>query len=384
MKTRFLFIFLLTINVGYGQKFNPQVGQAVNSISNGVSYLRTFEAFGVKELGTAAIDSTRDWLVSTYRAIGYDSISLDSFISGGGERQNIIVKKQGILNDYIIICSHYDTKSGPGVNDNGTGVSATLQAAEILKDMVTTRTVYFVHFSAEEIGFIGSYHFVNEEIGSINGNLYAVINLDQLGGTLGGSGNDKIYCERDEISPPKGNNALSWLITDTLVNLCKLYTALTPELSQVFSSDYIPFQEKGFVVSGLYQFSNFPYRHTKTDSLYRIDTTSFLEASKLAVAATIHFAQVPKFISAPKLNEKVNTVYNEGGDLIINLLKAPDYKSNVSVFDGMGRVIMKRSISNRLSHISVSHFLPGIYHVQVEINSTTVLVKSIAITPDTR
>ncbi|XP_070564520.1 bacterial leucyl aminopeptidase-like [Ptychodera flava] len=83
-------------------------------------------------------------------------------------------ERTGTVNDKVVLMgAHYDTTSDtPGVDDNGSGVSALLEAAR----MVTSRackpknTILFVAFDLEEMedenefesGFLGSKHFVDE------------------------------------------------------------------------------------------------------------------------------------------------------------------------------------------------------------------------------
>jgi len=371
---------LLIFSSGLGafcQKFNPAIESAINNLNGGVSYIQKFEEIGIKEPGSQQLEDTRNWLVNTYKSFGYDPILIDSFIYGGFNLQNVIVRKQGLSDEFLVVCSHYDTKSGVGANDNGTGVSATLQIAEVLANLTTNRSVVFIHFSAEEPGFIGSYHFVNNILSSIPGDLYAVINLDQIGGTVGEEGNDKIYCERDEITTPSENDALSSRITDTIFNLAKLYTNLTPVVSGVYSSDYIPFQEKGHVITGLYQYSRNPYVHTAADSAYRIDTFSFKEASKLAASGVIHFAQIPQFISVKDPEKNLFVTRNTSGNWVISVT---DFKANhnvMTIFDALGRQVLERNIFQQSTVIDTDNLRAGVYFIYYQSQHSIGFVKVI-------
>ncbi|XP_077500979.1 uncharacterized protein LOC144111498 [Amblyomma americanum] len=65
----------------------------------------------------------------------------------------------------IVLGAHYDTfKKTKGVNDNGSGIAALLEAARVLTahrcDL--DYTVIFVALDMEEIGCVGSYYFVND------------------------------------------------------------------------------------------------------------------------------------------------------------------------------------------------------------------------------
>src|SRR5690606_30261960 len=144
---------------------------------------------------------------------------------------NIIVTKTGTLypDQFVIIDGHYDTINGPGVNDNGSGTSIILEIARILKDVPTEYSIKFIHFTAEELGLIGSYHYVQEVAVPQNLNIKLVLNIDQVGGVAGET-NHTITCERDEDGPNSNNNA-SDIATTQLANLIGLYSDLNTEFS---------------------------------------------------------------------------------------------------------------------------------------------------------
>ncbi|XP_077981191.1 uncharacterized protein YfbL-like [Glandiceps talaboti] len=81
-------------------------------------------------------------------------------------------KTKGTADDQVILLgSHFDTvKTTPGVDDNGSGIAALLEAARLVtsETCVTTNTIVFVAFDLEESqeevrkGLIGSQHFVND------------------------------------------------------------------------------------------------------------------------------------------------------------------------------------------------------------------------------
>ncbi|XP_037503967.1 uncharacterized protein LOC119378941 isoform X3 [Rhipicephalus sanguineus] len=65
----------------------------------------------------------------------------------------------------IVLGAHYDTfKKTKGVNDNGSGVAALLEAARVLTmhQCDLNYTVIFVALDMEEIGCVGSYYFVHD------------------------------------------------------------------------------------------------------------------------------------------------------------------------------------------------------------------------------
>jgi hypothetical protein len=67
-----------------------------------------------------------------------------------------------------------------GADDNASGVAALIQVAARLAVSPPARTVVFIAFSGEELGLLGSAHYVKEPIYPLGGTL-AMVNLDMVG-----------------------------------------------------------------------------------------------------------------------------------------------------------------------------------------------------------
>jgi aminopeptidase YwaD len=161
-------LFLFTSSL-YSQSFIQAYVDVVNQTSqtNITNHLTDFESFGVKRRGTNALQNTLNWIKSEYTSYGYSASQLteDSFQNGAFTCKNLIVTKMGTVypNTYVIICGHYDTISGTGTNDNGSGTSSILEVARLLQNIPTEYSIKFIHFSGEEDGLIGSQHYVNSK-----------------------------------------------------------------------------------------------------------------------------------------------------------------------------------------------------------------------------
>lgn len=98
---------------------------------------------------------------------------------------NIIVSNHSetqMQEDTLILSAHYDTTyKSFGAYDNASGVAALLEIAKVISKIETDVNVCFVFFSHEELGLIGSRHFVSqlnqEQMEHIIGN----INIDCIG-----------------------------------------------------------------------------------------------------------------------------------------------------------------------------------------------------------
>ncbi len=342
-----LFSFLIFGGFASGQLYNPGINQKLSDSEDAIDLVQTFQSFGTKTPNSQQSIETLNWLVGEYQDMGYSDIVIDSFTRNGATYRNLIVTKQGSHSQYLVVCGHYDTRTGPGANDNGSGVSAILLAANAIKDESTTRTVQFIHFDGEELGFEGSLYHVDNLKKPIDSNLYCVLNIDQIGGTIGEPGNDKIYCERDEDNNISSNDALSWTITDTLANLCELYTDLSPVISKAFSSDYIPFERDGYVITGLYQHARDVYGHSLSDSLSNMDSFAFVNGVRLSVAATVYFAQVNRFVGLLPVSSCSIKIYPNPVESNL-IVEGVENNMVFEITDMSGRVVKHGFVANHV------------------------------------
>src|SRR5690606_29548713 len=129
----------------------------------------------------------------------------------------------------------------------------------------------------------GSEHYV-EDIAIPQGlDIKLVLNIDQVGG-VGGEVNDQITCERDE-SWPNPNNNQSAIVTNQLSVLMELYSGLDTQISFAYGSDYVPFQEAGYVITGLYESNESPYTHSPYDTMDNMDPDFVFEVAKGTLGA---------------------------------------------------------------------------------------------------
>ena len=294
---KYLFVLLILVNIATlhkasSQTYDPYIQQFVDALEYDSLYdkLQTFENLGIKQAGTSALDETAEWLILQHQQYGYTDIKIDTFQYGGNEVYNLIITKTGTMypDTYLIIDGHYDTYNGPGVNDNGSGTAIVLEVARMLANVETAYSVRFIHFTVEELGLIGSTHYVENTVIPQNMDVRLVLNIDEVGG-VAGMVNNTITCERDEWAPTS-NNAASAAFTDTLANLTELYSSLSTNISYAYGSDYVPFMTNGYVVTGYYEYNESPYPHSINDSLSNMDPEYVFEVLKGSLAAALHFS----------------------------------------------------------------------------------------------
>lgn len=377
MKIALIHFFVLLTSLSYGQTFNSFYASLANSCNQDTmtQNLIQFENLGIKELGTTALDNTYDWLVNTYTNYGYTDIMTDSFIAGGPTGKNIIITKTGSVypNTFVIIDAHYDTKNGPGANDNGSGTVTVMELARLLKDVDTKYSIKFIHFSGEENGLLGSQHYVNNTVIGTGLDIKVVFNLDQVGGTAGMT-NNTITCESDQ-SPPSSNDAQSAMMTDELANCVGFYSNLSTEFSYAYASDYVPFMNNGEIVTGLYEKNETPYSHTINDSISNMDISYLYQVVKGSMGALAHFAIAVESVGLLELNENVISVYPipSRGEFTISTNQLIGQEAQIFMSDLSGKNLWSKSFSSMSDkeHIQINGLNSGSYLLTIESEGQT-------------
>ena len=366
-------LILLLLPVGlFAQVFDASINTEVQKVSKDslLKYLQEFENLGIKELGTNALNNTADWIEAYHNSWGY-TVQKDVFSAGGNQLVNLIVDIKGTENpeQVFVIDGHYDTKAGPGVSDNGTGTAILLELARILKNNPPKSTVCIIHFSGEEDGLLGSTHYVNNTLTENNTNLFLVLNIDEVGG-VAGQLNNTIVCEYDNFSPTVAN-ATSKLMTDTLANLVELYSSLKASKNIAFSSDYIPFQDKEYVITGFYEANQTPYAHTINDSLKYLDADYVTEVAKATVAASLYFKNYNSVVgiyNSELLDDIIMNVENN----YLQIANSGKEEIIASVYSINGNLVISQKVETSLSKINISNLSSGIYLLKLANNNGVV------------
>lgn len=374
----------------HGQNFIQAYQDRANKVSqtNITSNLQAFADLGVKTTGSAANTNAFNWIKNKYLSYGYtagqiveDPFTFD-YNNSTISSKNLVITKTGTLypNTYVIICAHYDTIAGPGVNDNGSGTSILLEAARILKNVPTDYSIKFIHFSGEEQGLYGSEHYANEVVyqnNSRNIDVKLVFNIDQVGGQLGNN-NTTIKCERD-ISGLTTNNAMSNQITQELATCTELYSPLQTVITNAYSSDYIPFEQKNEVITGFYENIQSSRPHTPNDTFANVDPVYVYKIGKAAVGALQHFASASSVLGTEEVHTEnsltaVKIYPNPAKDALH--IEMPENIKNfhVEITDMNGRLLLNSKDENK---IATSGLAGGMYMVTVKSDKSTVTRKVI-------
>jgi hypothetical protein len=198
--------------------------------------------------------------------------------SRGGRADNVIAETPGgDPNRVVMAGGHLDSVAGgPGINDNGSGVATLIEVAEAIGTKPPGARVRLAFWAAEELGLLGSRHYVNSLDGAEKRRISAYVNLDMVG------------------SP----NAVPELYADGDASVARvLQRASGPKLGEVVagqSSDHALFQEAGIPIGGLYTGSSEPgpggrardaCYHLACDTIGNVNRTVLLRMARSAADA---------------------------------------------------------------------------------------------------
>lgn len=356
------------------------------SQTNITTNLQEFSNFGIKTTGSTNNANALNWIKNKYLSYGYSASQIVedpfSYTSGSNtiNSKNLVITKTGTVypNKFVIICGHFDSINGPGVNDNGSGTSIILEAARILKDIPTEYSIKFIHFSGEEQGLRGSTHYANTVAYQGTNrvlDIKLVFNLDQVGGKVGNN-NNTIYCDEDMGGNPN-NTAASVAATQELVTLTGLYSPLLTDIDTAENTDYVPFELKGEVITGYFEKIRSNYPHTSNDTFANTDPVYIYNVGKASVGALQHFAVATTSILSTEENtvnewEEATIYPNPAKDFLnIKLPKNPKTFS-FELIDLLGHSLLK--IENQ-TKINISGISKGVYLGKIITDKHTVVRK---------
>lgn len=173
--------------------------------------------------------------------------------SGMRDTENVIADgSRGRPDRVVMVGAHLDSvPEGPGINDDGSGTATVLAIAEQLARLgdVPRNRVRFAFWGAEELGLLGSRHYVDQLGPDQRADIAAYLNFDMLGSpnfarlvySRAGGG-------QGQVRVPPGSDTLTRVFTEYFV------ARRMPVEPTGFDgrSDYGPFAEAGIPVGGLF------------------------------------------------------------------------------------------------------------------------------------
>lgn len=242
---------------------------------------------------------------------GATRIKLTAGVRVEKSRNVVAQTKTGSTSDVVVVGGHLDSvPAGPGINDNGSGVSAILETALQMGSSPPVRNaVRFGFWGGEEVGLVGSTDYVQSLDDTALKDIALYLNFDMIASPNSGyftyDGDQSTPLGPDQSPPrvPEGSAG----IERTLVSALRAAGITPRDTSFEGSSDYDGFTRAGIPAGGVFTgaetkmtdteaelwggTANEPFDpnyHQKTDTLDRIDRAA-LEINGRAAAYSIGF-----------------------------------------------------------------------------------------------
>ncbi|MBQ9716139.1 MAG: Zn-dependent exopeptidase M28 [Clostridia bacterium] len=272
-----LLCFILAFAFAFGCLFVPQSVSATQtddfSQYSTYNWLEKFvTANPSRTTGTAGEQQTANWLADEISAMGFD-LSKQTFAvpvsgvagaSGNADTCNVIAKKvYDQQAKTVVIGAHYDNATnlyngavvsgGEGAMDNGSGVAVVLAVMQKIyqQNPVLPFNLEFVFFGAEELGMLGSNHYVSKLSQQQKDNILLMINADVVasGDKLYVWGEDKNNPQSDYFADISGGKIVK---TPANTKVMGINSGYRPYYSVCQMSDHMEFLSAGIPVAAFF------------------------------------------------------------------------------------------------------------------------------------
>ncbi|WMC87931.1 M28 family metallopeptidase [Streptomyces rochei] len=226
-------------------------------IANVKAHLARFQSIaqangGNRAHGRPGYQASLDYVKAKLDAAGFTT-TVQRFTASGRTGYNLIADwPGGDANQVVMAGSHLDSvSSGPGINDNGSGSAAVLETALAVarSGHQPAKHLRFAWWGAEELGLVGSRHYVSSLGSTGRAKISGYLNFDMIGSPNPGY---FVYDDDPVIEKTfKGYFAGLGIATEI-------------ETEGDGRSDHAPFKNAGVPVGGL--FSGADYRKTSAQA----------------------------------------------------------------------------------------------------------------------
>ena len=251
-------------------------------------------AFGTRWTYSANIAQVPVWVRDRFLEMGYpqNDVRFQPFnVPGAGHQNNVLCGPGAGHPGFVLVCAHYDSLSetpavkAPGADDNASGIAVLLETAKLLRTVRLRRGVLFAAFGGEEQGLFGS--AACAEVASAEGwRIDVVLNLDMVA-YQDPRRKKVVKVEYDQGNRNPGNDAAAKAFGLLMAQAAADYTRLTVEHTDIWNSDYMPFEAKGYACIGVYEGGENPGYHKTIDTAAVLNMNHLAEVAKM-VAATVY------------------------------------------------------------------------------------------------
>ncbi len=253
-------------------------------------------------------DSAAIYLYNRFLSYGMDTVFYEEFAgttdawvgSKPYTTRNVIAIKRGsrTSDTCVVVGGHfdsisepydYDTTTAPGADDNASGTAGVHEVARIFSQLNLDNEIdiYFIDFSAEEIGLIGSYRFIEDYLKPRGIYVKGMINMDMI------SYND------DSGMVDVHGSGFSQSIRDVYIDIGRNITSLSLIAQpSTYGSDHYYFEQNGyrsvFAIEGdYYTYSGY---HTPGDTIGWLDFSFARDIARTSLATAYYVANCPSVV----------------------------------------------------------------------------------------
>jgi len=261
---------------------------------------------------------------------GWKVATKGKYETGGVETSNIIGVIEGEgpnAHETIVVGAHYDhlgdgaygSRARPnqrglihnGADDNATGTAAVMELARrfAARDKKPGRRIVFICFTAEEMGLLGAYHYVQNPTFPLEDTV-AMINFDMIG-----------WLRDDKLTVFGWNTSASFAKMFNNANLDFNFDLQKPEAG-FGGSDHLPFNEKKIPNTFIHTGLTDTY-HTPDDDFETIDCEGAVKVIDFTEAFMDELCSAPKrprYTYTGPFRLGVNVATNEDDQLVISMV----------------------------------------------------------------
>ncbi len=254
-------------------------------------YITDLQNFGTRFVYTTQCNLSAQYIFDEFSNYSALSVESDYFWYNGLLVRNIIATLPGLneSNDKVyVIGGHYDSYSqtdpwnnAPGADDDASGTAVALEAARILSQYRFDATIIFAAWTAEELGLIGSAHWVkNAEENNMD--IGAYLNFDMIG-----------YDPNNKMGLDIGyNDGSTWISNEMKTINTNFSIGLNITTGQGGSaSDHASFWAWGYpAVECIESEFNTPNYHTVNDTVDKLNMEFDKKVTQLGIATLAKLA----------------------------------------------------------------------------------------------
>lgn len=200
---------------------------------------------GNRAHGQPGHKATVEFLKSKLDAAGFET-TMQEFTANGEVGWNLIADwPAGQAEQVLMLGGHVDSvPAGPGINDNGSGTAGLLEVALTVaeRDLQPSKKLRFAWWGAEEIGLLGSSHYVRNLLAAEREKIAGYLNFDMTGSPNPG------YFVYSSQGAPEGSAELEGNLTGYLES-----AGARPETIELGGrSDHAAFADAGIPTGGTF------------------------------------------------------------------------------------------------------------------------------------